>query len=106
MDGSAGLHASCLPWLKKRDVAVVGSDLATNVMPSQVKGIVLPVHLVLIIGMGVPILDNVDLEATAGGRPQSDADVRQSRPPAAGDQIHLAHVDDVQKEPLKNTYEV
>jgi len=65
MDGSAGLHASCLPWLKKRDVAVVGSDLATDVMPSQVKGIVLPVHLVLIVGMGVPILDNLDLEAAA-----------------------------------------
>jgi len=65
MEGSAGLHASCLPWLKKRDVAVVGSDLATDVMPSHVKGIDLPVHLVLIVGMGVPILDNLDLEAVA-----------------------------------------
>src|SRR5581483_1241425 len=65
MENSAGLHASCLPWLKKRDVAVVGSDLATDVMPSGIEGIVLPVHLVLIRGMGVPILDHLDLEAVS-----------------------------------------
>jgi kynurenine formamidase len=65
MERSAGLHASCLPWLKRRDIAVVGSDLATDVMPSGVEGIVLPVHLVLIVGMGVPILDNLDLEAVS-----------------------------------------
>jgi kynurenine formamidase len=62
MDGSGGLHASCLPWLKQRDIAIAGSDLAIDVMPSRVDGIVLPVHLVLIVGMGVHILDNLDLE--------------------------------------------
>jgi len=62
MKGSAGLHASCLPWLKKRDVAVVGSDLALDVMPSGVKGFELPVHWVCGVAMGVPILDNCDLE--------------------------------------------
>jgi kynurenine formamidase len=59
---SAGLHASCLPWLKKRDVAVVGSDLALDVQPSQVEGFELPVHWVSIVAMGLPILDNCDLE--------------------------------------------
>jgi len=59
----AGLHASCLPWLRKRDVAVVGSDLATDVFPSGIDGFVMPVHLVLIRAMGTPILDNCDLEA-------------------------------------------
>ena len=58
----AGLHASCLPWLKKRDVAVVGSDLATNVFPSGIEGFVLPVHWVVINAMGTPILDNCDFE--------------------------------------------
>jgi len=62
MKGSAGLHASCLPWLKKRDVAVVGSDLALDVMPSRVEGFELPVHWVCVIAMGMPILDNCDLE--------------------------------------------
>jgi kynurenine formamidase len=62
MKGSAGLHASCLPWLKKRDVAVVGSDLALDVMPSRVDGFELPVHWVCVVAMGTPILDNCDLE--------------------------------------------
>ena len=63
MEGSAGLHASCLPWLRRRDVAVVGSDLALDVMPSRVEGLVLPVHAGVIVYMGCPILDNLDLEA-------------------------------------------
>jgi kynurenine formamidase len=62
MKGSAGLHASCLPWLKKRDVALIGSDLATDVMPSGVEGFELPVHWVCGVAMGMPILDNCELE--------------------------------------------
>jgi kynurenine formamidase len=65
MQGSAGLHASCLPWLRKRDVAVVGSDLALDVMPSRVEGFELPVHWVCGVAMGTPILDNCDLEAVS-----------------------------------------
>jgi kynurenine formamidase len=65
MQNSAGLHASCLPWLKKRDVAVIGSDLALDVMPSRVEGFPLPVHWVVIVAMGTPILDNCDLEKVA-----------------------------------------
>jgi kynurenine formamidase len=59
---SAGLHASCLPWLKKRDIAVLGSDLASDVMPSQVEGVTMPVHQVILNAMGAPILDNGDFE--------------------------------------------
>jgi len=59
----AGLHASCLPWLRTRDVAVVGSDLATDVFPSGIEGFILPVHWVVINAMGMPILDNCDLES-------------------------------------------
>jgi len=59
----AGLHVSCLPWLKKRDVAIVGSDLATDVFPSRIEGFTMPIHAVTIIAMGTPILDNCDLEA-------------------------------------------
>jgi kynurenine formamidase len=61
----AGLHASCLPWLKARDVAVVGSDLALDVMPSGVDGVEFPVHSVVLVAMGTPILDNCDLEAVS-----------------------------------------
>ena len=62
---SAGLHASVLPWIKERDVAFVGSDAATDVMPSMVDGITQPVHTMLIAGLGSNIFDNMDLEALA-----------------------------------------
>ena len=65
---SAGLDVSCMPWLKKRDVAVLGSDLASDVMPSGIESAgpgFLPVHLVAIVAMGLPILDNCDLEAVS-----------------------------------------
>jgi len=59
---SAGLHVSCMAWFKKKDVAMVGSDLAMDVMPSRVDGVTMPVHIVTIVAMGVPILDVCDLE--------------------------------------------
>jgi len=59
---SAGLHVSCVPWLRKRDVSILGSDLASDLMPSRVEGVLLPVHAATIVGMGAPILDNCDLE--------------------------------------------
>lgn len=62
MKDSAGLHASCLPWLKKRDVALIGSDLALDVLPSRVEGFPQPVHWVCVVAMGMPILDNCDFE--------------------------------------------
>lgn len=58
MEGSAGLHAACLPWLKDRDIAVIGSDLCLDVVPSGIDEFELPVHWVIVTSMGVPILDN------------------------------------------------
>jgi kynurenine formamidase len=65
MQGSAGLHVSAMPWLKQRDVAILGSDLSADVLPSGVEGVALPVHAISIASMGVPILDNLDLEAVS-----------------------------------------
>ena len=59
---SAGLHVSSVKWLKQRDVAMVGSDAASDVMPSLVTGVAQPVHQLLLIAMGTPIFDNCDLE--------------------------------------------
>lgn len=64
-EGSAGLHASVVPWLKSRDVAIVGSDVVTDVIPSLVDDVNLPVHTLVIAALGTNILDNVDLEALA-----------------------------------------
>jgi kynurenine formamidase len=60
---SAGLHASCTRWLRQRDVAMVGSDAASDVMPSGVEGVQQPIHQLLLVAMGVMIFDNCDLEA-------------------------------------------
>ena len=62
---AAGFHASIAPWFKTRGVAIVGSDVAEDVLPSRVEGIALPLHTLLITAMGVNLLDNQDLEAVA-----------------------------------------
>lgn len=60
---SAGLHVSCARWFKQRDIAMLGSDVHAELMPSPVSGVPYPIHQLLIIAMGVPMLDNCDLEA-------------------------------------------
>jgi kynurenine formamidase len=62
---SAGLFASCARWLKERDVAAIGSDAASDVMPSGVEGVSQPIHLLVLVAMGTPIFDNCDLEAVS-----------------------------------------
>jgi kynurenine formamidase len=61
----AGLDASCLPWLRARDVAALGGDGVSDVLPSRVPGVELPVHTVALVAMGLHLLDNLDLEALA-----------------------------------------
>lgn len=59
---AAGLHASCAKWLKTKDVAVLASDVAQDVSPSQVQGVGLPIHQIVLIALGLYIFDNCDLE--------------------------------------------
>ncbi|HLX89223.1 MAG TPA: cyclase family protein [Acidimicrobiales bacterium] len=65
--GSAhpGWHAAALPWLRERDVAIIGCDSATDAMPSGYRNVVLPVHTVGIVAMGLWLIDNCDLEELA-----------------------------------------
>jgi kynurenine formamidase len=62
---ASGLHASAVPWLHARDVAMLGSDYTNDVLPSQVEGVSQPVHLLTLVAMGLPLFDNLDLEALA-----------------------------------------
>ncbi len=64
-EGMAGLDASCLSWLHDREVAVLGSDGVSDVMPSRIEGIGMPIHTVAIVAMGVSLLDNLDLDELA-----------------------------------------
>ncbi len=61
----AGLDASCLPWLRARDVATLGSDGVSDVLPSRVEGVGMPIHTVAIVAMGVHLMDNLDLDLLA-----------------------------------------
>ncbi len=60
---SAGLHASSAKWLKARDVALLGSDAASDALPSGIEGVTHPIHQLALVAMGVHIFDNCDLEA-------------------------------------------
>ena len=57
---SAGLDPSVIPWLKQRDVALLGSDHPQYVSPSGIRG---AVHDFALVHLGVHLLDNCDLEA-------------------------------------------
>lgn len=63
-NGSAGLDASVIPWLKRRDVAVLASESAVDARPSS-EGLGLAVHDFAIAFLGVHVIDNCDLTAVA-----------------------------------------
>lgn len=62
--GQAGFHASALPWLHEREVAVIGNDGGQDAMPSgyHLDGLAMPIHTIGITAMGLWLLDNLDLE--------------------------------------------
>jgi len=59
---SAGLDPSVIPWLKQRDIAILGSDHPQYVSPSSLRG---AVHDFALLYLGVHLFDNCDLEALA-----------------------------------------
>ncbi len=59
---SAGLDPSVIPWLKKREIAIMGSDHPQYVAPSSLRG---AVHDFALLYLGVHLFDNCDLEALA-----------------------------------------
>ncbi|MEW6272918.1 MAG: cyclase family protein [Thermodesulfobacteriota bacterium] len=61
----AGLDASCLPWLHERGVAALGSDGVSDVVPSRIEGVRLPIHTIAIVAMGLHLLDNLELRDLA-----------------------------------------
>lgn len=62
-NSSAGLHASAMPLLAERGIALLGSDGDSDVRPSPVPGVHSPIHILSLTALGVPLLDNLDLEA-------------------------------------------
>jgi kynurenine formamidase len=62
-EGLAGLYMTCARWLHQHDVAILGGDGAQDVLPSGIEGISQPIHVLVLVAMGMPIFDNVDPEA-------------------------------------------
>lgn len=63
-----GFHASIGPWVRQRDVAIVGAEgiaEAKSDPPYFTDGVSQPLHEFLIAGLGMPIIDNVDLDVLA-----------------------------------------
>jgi hypothetical protein len=66
---AAGLDASVMPWIKQRDIVLLGGDGVNDVQPSGVVGAGdaagRPVHTLAIAVLGVPLVDNAYLEDAA-----------------------------------------
>ena len=62
VEGIAGLHAECIPWLRERDIAVLGSDGISDALPGLgIPSWPIPVHQCTLVAMGVHLLDNLQL---------------------------------------------
>ena len=62
---AAGMDAAFAKWLKERDVALIGSDGISDAVPSGVDGLALPLHELVVAGLGMHMLDNLDLDEVA-----------------------------------------
>jgi kynurenine formamidase len=63
----AGMHASVCAWLHEREVAVLGGDgVSDPVPPGQLSSTwAMPIHSIALAGMGLHLLDNLDLDPLA-----------------------------------------
>jgi kynurenine formamidase len=59
----AGWHPDCMPWLHAREVSMVGADVPQEVRPAPYPEFPAPMHNCGLVAMGMPLIDNWDLEA-------------------------------------------
>jgi kynurenine formamidase len=71
-NASAGFHVDAMPLLADRGIVLLGGDGDSDVRPSPVAGVHSPIHALALTAMGMPLLDNLDLEelSTACGEVQ------------------------------------
>jgi kynurenine formamidase len=63
--GLAGLDVECVPWFSEHDPSVVGCDGVSDVLPFFPHRWPMPLHMCLLVGMGVHLLDNLHLDRLA-----------------------------------------
>ncbi|GAA1136154.1 cyclase family protein [Nocardioides aquiterrae] len=62
---SAGLAPEAMAWLHATDTVVLGSDGDSDARPSGVDGVESPIHALALTAMGMPLIDNLNLEDAA-----------------------------------------
>jgi kynurenine formamidase len=62
---SAGFHVDVMELFKERKISVIGADGDSDVRPSPVSDVDSPIHVLALPGLGIPLLDNLQLEALA-----------------------------------------
>lgn len=65
VEGLAGMDPACIEWFAERDIAVLGSDAISDVMPAWTGPGTwpFPIHQCCIVAMGLHLIDNLDLRA-------------------------------------------
>lgn len=64
-NASAGLAPESMQWLHATDTSVLGSDGDSDSRPSGVEGVDSPIHALALAAMGLPLIDNMNLEDIA-----------------------------------------
>src|SRR4051812_21724442 len=59
---SAGLHVDAMSFVAQRQLSLLGGDNDSDVRPSPVEGVHSPIHALSLTALGIPLLDNLDLE--------------------------------------------
>jgi kynurenine formamidase len=62
---NAGFHPSVAPFMKARGVVIVGQDGPDGVQPMSFPGVRYPFHTMMMVGLGIDILDQVNTEEVA-----------------------------------------
>jgi kynurenine formamidase len=61
--GAAGYDPSLIPFLKERDIALLGNDSAQE--GGTITGVTIPIHTFTIVALGLNLLDNLALDEVA-----------------------------------------
>ena len=61
-EGLGGLGPACLGWLRRHDVALLGSDAISDTLVPSGGPHPVPIHVGALVGLGLPLLDNAHLE--------------------------------------------
>ena len=64
--GLAGLDPECVVWLRAHDPAVLGADGVSDPLPPNPHEWPMPIHQCTLVGMGVHLLDNLQLRPARG----------------------------------------